>query len=98
MALDFDTYVRPSTRKGKKWMVKVDGKLVHLGSAGMSDYTIHHDKERRRRYSIRHKNDHIDDFTKPGSWSYFLTWGPYTDIKKNFDYIMTYFNPPVEPL
>lgn len=98
MTLDFDDYIKPSTRKGKKWMVRVDGKLVHFGAAGMSDYTIHHDKERRRRYSIRHKNDHIDDFTKPGSWSLWLLWGLYTDIKKNFDYIMTYFNPNIEPL
>ena len=98
MTLDFDDYVKPSTRKGKKWMVKVDGRLIHFGAAGMSDYTIHKDKERRARYSIRHKNDHIYDFTKPGAWSYSLLWGLYTDIQKNFAYIMRYFNPNIEPL
>ena len=96
MTLDFDDYIKRSTRKGKKWMVRVDGRLVHFGAAGMSDYTIHHDKERRRRYSIRHKNDNIHDENKPGFWSYWLLWGPYTDIQKNFNYIMRYFNPPIE--
>ena len=96
MTLDFDDYIKRSTRKGKKWMIRVDGRLVHFGAAGMSDYTIHHDKERRKRYITRHQNDHIYDFTKPGAWSYFLLWGPYTDIQKNFNYIMRYFNPAIE--
>ena len=95
MTLDFD-YLKPSTRKGKKWMVSVDGRLIHFGSASHDDYTIHHDKERRKRYITRHQNDHIYDFTKPGAWSLWLLWGPYTDIQKNFNYIMRYFNPPIE--
>ena len=98
MTLQFDDYVKPSTRKGKKWMVRVDGRLIHFGDSRYQSYDQHHDKERRRRYIIRHKNDHIHDFTKPGSWSRWLLWGLYTDIKKNFDYIMMYFNPAVEPL
>jgi len=94
--LNVNNYIKPSTRKGKKWMVRVDGRLIHFGSASHDDYTIHHDKERRRRYSIRHKNDNIHDENKPGFWAYWLLWGPYTDIQKNFNYIMRYFNPPIE--
>ena len=94
--LNVNDYIKRSTRKGKKWMVRVDGRLIHFGAAGMSDYTIHHDKERRKRYITRHQNDHIYDFTKPGAFSFWLLWGPYTDIQKNFNYIMRYFNPPIE--
>lgn len=96
MTLDFDDYIKRSTRKGKKWMVRVDGRLVHFGDPQYQSYDEHHDKERRRRYSIRHQNDHIYDFTKPGAFSFWLLWGPYTDIQKNFNYIMRYFNPPIE--
>ena len=32
-------------------------KTTHFGSAGMSDYTINKDKERRRLYRARHKKD-----------------------------------------
>ena len=33
--LSFNDYVKPSTRKGKKWMVRVDCRLIHFGAAGM---------------------------------------------------------------
>lgn len=95
---DFDDYVHRSTRTGKKWMVRVNGRLIHFGSAAHEDYTTHHDKERRHRYSIRHKNDHIYDELTPGFWSYWLLWGPYTSIKKNFKHIMLYFNPSLDKL
>lgn len=97
MTLDFDDYIKPSTRKGKKWMVRVDGRLIHFGSAFHQDYTIHHDKERRRRYITRHKNDHIDDFTKPGAWSMWLLWS-HPDIEQAFQFIVNTFNPNIEPL
>jgi hypothetical protein len=44
-------------------------KKIKFGAYGMEDYTIHKDPERRRRYRQRHKNDHINDRTKPGFYS-----------------------------
>ena len=35
-----------STRKNKKYMLIYNDGAVHFGSAGMSDYTIHKDKNR----------------------------------------------------
>lgn len=57
---------KKSTRKGKKYMVMVDGKWVHFGSANMKHYKDstglgvwshmdHNDKERRKRYLARAK-------------------------------------------
>ena len=48
-------YLRKSTNPNKKYMVWVDGKTVHFGARGMSDYTKHKDKDRMKRYSARHK-------------------------------------------
>jgi hypothetical protein len=70
-----------STRKGKKYMVLYLGRWIHFGAAGMSDYTIHKDPERRRRYlarasQIKDKNGNYayKDKTRPAFWSYYLTW------------------------
>ena len=73
----------------KKWDVYVPStsgrlKKVSYGAAGMSDYTKHHDKERRERYRIRHQNDHIDNPYKAGFWSWWHLWGNSTDSKKAF--------------
>jgi len=77
----------PSTRSGKKWSIQTPtGKTVHFGSAGMSDYTIHKDPERKERYIKRHagnssgKTSRREDWTKvgldtPGFWSRWLLWG-----------------------
>jgi len=36
--------------------------FIHFGSAGMSDYTIHKDKERKERFLARHrKNEEWDN-------------------------------------
>lgn len=79
-----------STNPLKKWDVYVptdSGRLkkVSYGARGMSDYTIHHDKERRERYRNRHTNDHIDDPYKAGFWSWWHLWGNTTNSKKAFD-------------
>ena len=34
-------------------------KTVHFGANGMSDYTIHKDKDRMKRYLNRHKKEKI---------------------------------------
>ena len=46
-----------------------------FGAAGMSDYTIHNDKERRERYISRHKKDlRTKDPMKPGYLSMYILW------------------------
>ena len=47
----------------------------------MSDYTIHKDKERRKRYRARHKKDlNTKDYTKAGYLSYYILWGDATNL------------------
>ena len=42
--------IQPSKRKDKKYDAVIDGKkTVHFGAKGMSDYTLHHDDERKQR-------------------------------------------------
>ena len=36
-----------SSRKEKKFMVKMDGKTIHFGAAGMDDFTITGDEEQK---------------------------------------------------
>ncbi len=47
-------YLKKSDKPDKKWMVIIGNKTIHFGSAGMSDYTIHKDPERKERYIARH--------------------------------------------
>jgi hypothetical protein len=46
-----------------------------FGATGMSDYTIHKDKERRERYISRHKKDlRTGDPMRPGYLSMYILW------------------------
>jgi hypothetical protein len=70
-------YLRKSTKPGKKYMVYVDGRTIHFGASGMSDYTKHKDKERMNRYSARHKNRENwkkSGIKTAGFWSKWLLW------------------------
>ncbi len=87
-------YLKKSTRKGKKYMVWVNGKTVHFGSAGMSDYTKHKDKERKNRYISRHKTNENwkkSGIKTAGFWSKWLLWNKpsigssKSDIRKRFN-------------
>ena len=46
-----------SSRKEKKYMVKMDGKTIHFGAAGMDDFTITGDEEQKKRYMARHRKE-----------------------------------------
>lgn len=67
-----------STKRDKKWMVNMPtGKVIHFGANGYSDYTIHKDAERQKRYVIRHKskeNWNKSGINTAGFWSYHLLW------------------------
>ena len=41
-------YLKNSSRVDKTYMVTLDNKTIHFGAAGMSDYTIHKDDDRKR--------------------------------------------------
>lgn len=78
--------VSKSNRKDKKLKaVFTDDKgkttTTHFGAKGMSDYTIHKDKERRKRYRDRHKKDlNTKDYTRAGYLSYYILWGDKTNL------------------
>jgi hypothetical protein len=70
-------YLKKSNRSDKKFMVFVDGKTIHFGAAGMSDYTKHKDYERMQRYNIRHKkreNWGKSGIKTAGFWSKWILW------------------------
>lgn len=86
-----------SPRETKKWRaIFPDGRFVDFGGRGYSDYTIHKDPERMRRYLVRHKKR--EDWTDPytaGFWSRWLLWsepsmtGAIKFMKKKFNLNIT---------
>ena len=50
-------------------------KVIHFGARGMSDFTKHHDRERRQRYITRHKKDlKTGNPARAGYLSMFVLW------------------------
>jgi len=78
-----------STRKGKKYMVKYNGKTIHFGAKGMSDYTINKDPKRKALYIARHRKR--EDWTNPntaGFWSRWILWNKPTSVNDNYKSIL----------
>jgi hypothetical protein len=84
-----------SPKAEKKYMAvfEKDGrtKSVHFGATGYSDYTKHHDKERKQRYINRHRSrEHWDKPDTPGALSLYVLWNKPTveasikDYKRRF--------------
>ena len=44
-----------STRKDKKYMLEYQGKIIHFGQKGASDYLQHKDPKRKELYLARHR-------------------------------------------
>lgn len=66
-----------SSRKDKKFMVEVDGRKIHFGAKGYSDYTKHKDEKRMKRYLARHKpreNWQKSGIDTAGFWSRWILW------------------------
>lgn len=90
-----DVIVRPSALSGKKWTAFLpDGRRVHFGAAGYSDFTMHKDVARRERYVVRHRRR--ENWTRagihtPGFWSRWLLWNKpslsasASDLRRRFD-------------
>ena len=68
----------PSPIATKKWMITTpDGKKVHFGATGYSDFTIHKDHDRMLRYTQRHKKN--ENWKKSGIytagfWAKWILW------------------------
>lgn len=70
-----DTPLYFSTRKDKKYMVQnPEGKWIHFGQLGFSDYTKHMNERRRDLFRKRnHRWANADKWT-PAFLSYYLLW------------------------
>lgn len=71
--------VKRSPNPAKKWRATfVDGdreKHTDFGAAGMNDFTLTKDEERRRLYRERHAKDlNTGDYTRAGFLSYYILW------------------------
>ena len=68
--------LKKSSRKDKKYMaIFEDGKKVHFGAKGYSDFTKHKDPERKERYIARHRiNEDWEDIKTQGTWSRWILW------------------------
>jgi hypothetical protein len=60
------SYINPKTNRVN---------TIQFGAKGYDDYiTSGGDREKRRLYLIRHKNDNINDITTAGFWAHHLLW------------------------
>lgn len=88
--------IRPSKRNGKKMVAVFDlesgrQRTVHFGADGMSDYTLHRDPARKRRYLARHQaRENWNDPMTAGALSRWVLWnketkrGSIADFKRRF--------------
>ena len=86
--------IKPSTNPKKKLMAQFSNpkKTIHFGSAGMSDFTINKDEDRKKRYLDRHrKNENWNDPRTAGALSRWILWNKPTrrasisDFKSRFN-------------
>ena len=72
--------ISKSSNKNKKYDARIDGrKTISFGAAGMSDYTIHKDDERKQRYLDRHrKNENWADYNTASFYATNLLWNKKT--------------------
>jgi hypothetical protein len=69
--------LKNSKNKTKKFAVTVDNKTINFGAKGYSDFTIHKDPERKKRYEARHRkreNWKKSGIKTAGFWSKWLLW------------------------
>jgi hypothetical protein len=86
-----------SQSKGKKYKVIIingnSKKTIHFGQRGAEDYTIHGDKERKKRYIARHEvreDWSINGADSPGFYARWILWNEPSieasvrDLRKRF--------------
>ena len=86
--------ISKSDLKTKRYCVHLDdGSYYNFGLKTGSTYLDHNDKMKRDNYRARHLGNEkekklIESFTpSPALFSYYLLWGPYTDLNKNINYL-----------
>ena len=81
-----------SNRKGKRFMIDIDGVMYHFGSSVGRTYIDHRDKQKRQNYLARHKVR--EDWSKinAGSLSRWILWGNSTSLAENFKDYKKRFN------
>ena len=84
--------IKKSTKPEKKMMAiftleNGKNKTVHFGASGMSDYTIHKDDERKKRYLERHrKNENWSAPMTAGALSRWILWNKKSKVASISDY------------
>jgi len=90
--------VKKSTKPGKKWDFTFKGNSKRtftrsVGNSTRNNYTLHHNKTRRKHYLQRHaKNLNTGDPTRPGYISYYVLWGNSTSFEDNLKAYKKKFN------
>ena len=65
---------------------------THFGGKHYSDYTIHKDKDRKKRYDTRHsKREDWEDFTTAGALSKWILWNK-PSLKGSFNHYLALFS------
>ena len=63
-----------SNRKDKKLMVK-NGKTIHFGAKGYTDYTINKNPNKKKNYIKRHSiREDFNNLNSAGAWSRYILW------------------------
>ena len=98
--MKYDTMnIKKSDKPNKKYVAVFSSKMsertkeTHFGSAGMTDYLLSKEKDRRDRYRSRHKKDLLtNDPTRAGYLSYYILWGDSTSLRTNISAYKKRFN------
>lgn len=81
-------YLSKSDKPNKRYVVEYNGKKIYFGSPVHENYTIHKDKERKKRYIQRHKPVEINFWNNPkypSFWSRNILWNKKTLSKSISD-------------
>jgi len=74
-------YLYKSDKPDKKFKMVMGEPYNHqhyFGQAGASDFTIHKDEERAKRYRARHAKDNIKSVHSSGAMSWYILWSAKT--------------------
>ena len=71
--------IKPSENPLKKFDAFINNKKISFGAYGLSDYTIHKDKDRKNRYLERHKKrENWNDPLTAGFYAKNILWNKTT--------------------
>ena len=83
-----------SKRKDKRYTAILDDyKSINFGLDTGSTYIDHHNETKRENYRKRHYANKTEKYNidnliiSPSLLSYYLLWGPYTELNKNLHYL-----------